>query len=201
MRKFFVQFSIVIFSSCLFLVIVSCNDGGDKPGTDTPASTDSDIKTDVTPAKTPAAAALIGGTLDTLWISSTDFPLNPEKIIFSFTIDPNNKLKLHGWKVKNGPDQFDPTPNYKLTNGGQHKSSTYGPDMYFGNIVLMLNDVATIRNLIRQGGYTKVLFVPGVTDGHIGYKIFVGKDDQQMSILAVDPTGTVANPSPPKNYN
>jgi len=200
MRKFIYQLSFISFFSWLLIVIVSCKDAKEtgQPGT----LTISDTNNKKTVVAEAPAAALIGGTLDTLWISNTDFPANPEKIIFTFTIDASNELKLHGWKVKNGSNQFDPTPNYRLTNAGQHKSSTYGPDMYFGSIVLKSSDVQTIINKIRQGNYTKVLFVPKVTDGHIGYNIFVGKDDgQQISALAVDPTGTEANPSPPKNYN
>ena len=200
MRKFIYQLSFISFFSWLLIVIVSCKDAQETGKPDTLANSDTNDKKAVV-AVAPAAA-LIGGTLDTLWISNTDFPAIPEKIIFTFTIDAGNKLKLHGWKVKNGPNQFDPTPNYRLTNAGQHKSSTYGPDMYFGSIVLKSSDVQTIINKIRQGNYTKVLFVPKVTDAHISYNIFVGKDDgQQISALVVDPTGTEANPSPPKNYN
>jgi hypothetical protein len=73
--------------------------------------------------------------------------------------------------------------------------------MYFGNLVIHQSDFTTIRNKVNSGNYTKVLFVPKIVNSHIGYDIFVGKDDQQMSVLAVDPTGTEANPSPPKNYN
>jgi len=199
MRKFIYQLSFISFFSWLLIVIVSCKDAKEtgQPGT----LTISDTNNKKTVVAEAPAAALIGGTLDTLWIASTDFPANPEKIIFTFTIDQNDKLKLHGWKVKNGPIEFDLTPNYRLINAGQHNGGTYGPNMYFGSLVLQQNDVARIINKIRQGHYTKVLFVPYVDNGHIGYKIFVGKDDQKMSILVVDPTNADANPSPPKNYN
>lgn len=199
MRKISYRSPMGIILSCLLFIATSCTNEEDKGTTsETPAATTS---TPVEEKKDPSAK-LIGGTLDTLWIASTGWPAQGEKIVFSFTIDQYDELKLHGWKVKNGPNLFDPNPNYRLANAGQHKGGTYGPDMYLGNIVLQANEVNLIRNKINQGGYTKVLFVPKVLPGnHIAYDIFVGKDDTGLAIMAVDPTGFEANPSPPKNYN
>jgi hypothetical protein len=199
MRRLLYQPGSISLFSCILIIAVSCNNVKDNGKTDAPVVSDSNI-TKADPVK-QAGAALIGGTLDTLWISATDFPANPEKIVFSFTIDQYDKLKLHGWKVKGGATQFDDLPNYKLQNAGQHNGGTYGPNIYFGNLVLKQSDVKAIRRKINQGGYTKVLFVPRPFKTYfIAYDIFVGKDNAAIKVLAVDPTGSEANPSPPKNY-
>ena len=199
MRKFFQAGYIPVLLFMLMLA-VSCSDDKDDSKSEA-TTTDAASETEKPELQ---LAPLIGGTLDTLWIASASFPNNPEKIVFSFSIDANDNLKLHGWKVKAGPNQFDDAPNYILTNAGQHKGGTYGADMYFDNIILQQNDVAKIRTAINQGNYTKVLFVPkkiGVNLAHLAYDIFLGKDGPQpLDVLVVDPTGLEANPSPPKNY-
>jgi hypothetical protein len=151
---------------------------------------------------TPPKAAFTGGTLDTLWIASGNFASKPEKIIFSVTIDANDHLNIHGWNVKAGANQFDTDPNYKLSIG---KASTlkYGPDMYFGNMVLQQSDVNKIIQKINQGRYEYVVFAPTIiNNNHIGYQIFVSHNSPALTgnVLSIDPTGTDLNPSPPKNY-
>jgi hypothetical protein len=200
MRKLFNRLSLCFLSS-LFLIAASCDNGKDEGKTEAVTSTDN-TSTNKQTASTPA---LVGGTLDTLSMAASDFPGQGPgpvpRMVFSFTIDATDELKLHGWNDKGGANQFDPVPNYQLNNGGQHNGGTYGPNMYFGNIVIAQSDVAKIRNKINQGNYTTVLFVPKIVNtNHIGYDIFVGKPGAQIIIMAVDPTNVEANPSPPRNY-
>ena len=185
----------LLFLFSILLIITSCKDKDDNKKTGDQPTIDS---TKITPPK----AAFTGGSLDTLWMLSSDFSQKPEKIIFSFTIDANTKLTLHGWKDKGGSNQFDTDPNYKFNNG-RSGLLQYGPDMYFGNVVLQQSDVAKIINKIKQGNYTYVLLIPSIINTkHIGYSVYVSNDDPRITgkVLVVDPTGADLNPSPPKNY-
>jgi hypothetical protein len=194
MRKFFHLLS-VCFLSGLLVIAVSCNNGKDEGKTEAVTTNDSNGTN-----KQPAPA-LVGGTLDTLWMPTNAFPANGARVVFSVIIDANDKLTLHGWRDNGGPNQFSNAPNYQLTNAGQHNGGTYGPNMYFGNIILRQLDVATINQMISQGNYTKVLFVPEIIGtNHLVYHIFLGNGNAQVEIMAVVPTNTDANPSPPRNY-
>jgi hypothetical protein len=199
MRKLFYLQGFICFTTCMLLLISSCNNGNDDGKTDTPSSSNT-----TTEVAKPPAPALVGGTLDTLWMPVGSFPANGARVVFSIIIDANDKLTLNGWRDNGGPNQFNTPPDYILTNTGQHNGSMYGPNMYFGNVVLRQQDVAAINQLINAappGTYTKVLFVPKmVNTNHIGYDIFLGNNNDEVSIMTVVPTGEEANPSPPRDY-
>jgi hypothetical protein len=113
---------------------------------------------------------------------------------------------MHGWQCKNNlagncTGKYDANPAIKLSNGAA-TTEPYGPDTYFGNIILMEKSVKNIKDNFCNT-YANIVFVPKRVGATIVYTIYATNDDPTKSIkaLTLDPTGDEANPSPPKNFN
>jgi hypothetical protein len=184
------------FIICVIL-LASCNDGTADKNTSA-AATDS-IKAAATAAP---VAAIIGGVLDTLFVDSLTFTkLDNGKVVFSFTYRQNDTLTLHGWDAKGiCGDGFNNSPDIRLIKA-RPATVSYGPDIYFSNVVLQGKDVKDIKSLLKVHKAQYVVFAPQKLGEHIGYKIFLSKEYPAIlvKILTVIPTDTEANPSPPKN--
>ena len=189
------RFSLFILFN-LFLVTACNNNGGNEKKTDEKSA--ADTSKIVSQINQPA---LISGILDTLWTDSLSFANLPKKkIVFSFTFRKLDTLTLHGWAAEKD-SIFTTSPDIKLIKG--HASTlNYGNDMYFGNVILKKGHLALIKNKLDQQKAKFVLFAPQIINGsHIGYKIFLSKEDPGLVKEYIRiPTGVDANPSPPKRY-
>ncbi len=180
----------------LFIVIavfsiVSCNDDANKKSTD-----------DATAPVAPAAP-MITGTLDHLLVDTAEFRNLDQKqnVVFSFTFGELDTVTLHGWSFKGSGAAFDTFPNIKLLKGAP-SSFSYGPGVYFRNVVLDKKDVEKIINLFRTTKKVHyVLFAPEVSPiGGISYNIFLSDSSHSVFVKATAAADAIANPSPPKNY-
>jgi len=201
MRRYYNTRSYLLFFFFAVLFIVSCNnDKDDKKANDKPVADTTAAATN-TQAQEPKAA-LISGTLDVLSTKGETFEKLPAgKLVFSFTFTQADKLTIHGWRDKIVGGIDPKVPVIKLDNG-KPSGINYGPDMYFGNIILENDDINKIQRLIKKNNSLYVYFIPEITEvRHIKYKIFIGDVDplKLIKVNAID-TGTEANPSPPKNY-
>jgi len=186
---------------CIAILIFSCKDDSKTPKTDVSIIPDNSIKDTVMPAA--QKAAVIGGYLDTLWTDRATFDKLPNsRYVFEITYRTNDTLTLHGWEAKGLLGHtFSPNPDIKLEKG--HASPlSYGPDIYFGNMILHNNDIKEIKKRLKDNNAQYVLFAPQITDEHIWYKIFLSNDPPSIMVkgFAVIATGIDANPSPPKEY-
>jgi len=181
--------------------MASCNNGGDeKKGTENSVA-DSRKNTSGTEQVQPKAMALTG-TLDNLWVGASEFNALPnKKLVFSFTFRTNDTLTLHGWFCKGlvCTGSYDTGPAIKLIKG-KASAESYGPEVYFGNVILQGGDVHDIQKILGTK-YKYVVFVPKNTGGFINYRIYVTNDNPALvkAFTSVD-TEVDANPSPPKNY-
>lgn len=198
------HFKLIRFSLLLlfipFLIAACNNNGGDEKKTDEKSAADTGNNG---PQINPPVAALISGTLDTLYTDSLSFTQLPDaqKVVFAFTFRQHDTLTLHGWSATKDTI-FNPDPNIRLIKG--HASPLpYGNDMYFGNVVLKKGHVKHIKNKLDQLKAKFVLFAPQIINGnHIAYTIFVSKENPASLVktFVALPTGVNVNPSPPKNY-
>jgi hypothetical protein len=204
MLKYFKLTGYSLFICFTIILITSCNNGG-KKNKDSVNSVEDTIDKTTEVKEESSKAKTITGTLDNLWVKKSDFNSldKDKKVVFSFTFQPNDTLTLYGWSCKGALGSCNGTyytnPDIKLLKGITSGIS-YGPQVYFGNIILHKNAVKKIVNGFKT--YTYVVFVPQNNGGFITYKIFVTNDDPTQSIkaLVLDPTGEDANPSPPKDY-
>ncbi len=188
MRRYFklTSYSFILFAA--IILIASCNNGGDeKKGTENSVE-DTSKKTPEVKQEQPKAIA-IAGTLDNLWADASEFKKLPnKKLVFSFTFRTNDTLTLYGWTCKGVicTGAYDTDPAIKLTKG-QAANESYGPEVYFGNVILQGSEVHDIQKKLGAT-YTYVV-------------IFVSNDNPALvkTFTSVD-TGIDANPSPPKNY-
>ena len=185
------------FFTIIVILLASCNDGAADKNT-AAAATESSAPN----AQAAPAAAIIGGVLDTLFVDSLTFTkLDNGKVVFSFTYRQNDTLTLHGWDAKGiCGDGFNASPDIRLIKG-RPGTVSYGPDIYFSNVVLQGKDVKDIKSLLKVHKAQYVVFAPQKLGEHILYKIFLSKENPAIlvKILTVIPTDTEANPSPPKN--
>lgn len=180
----------LLFFCTVCFILASCKDKDDKK---------EDAKQDLSEKTGPVSEILTTGSLDTLFIERQAFDTigNGSKLVFSFTFKNTDTLTLHGWVQKQG-NKFDSLPNIKLKNlraGGL----TYGVNKYFGNIILTPSEYNKIKvALIPQMNF--VLFAPFLSGNNIAYRVFVSDKikGEKEQILVINPTGAVANPSPPK---
>jgi hypothetical protein len=192
-------YSFILFTA--MLLVASCNNGGDeKKGTDN-SGTDSSKNTAGKKQVQPKATALTG-TLDNLWIEAAAFNALPnKKISFCFAFRTNDTLTLYGWTCKGlvCTGSYDTDPAIKLKKG-MSSGESYGPEVYFGNVMLYHGGVHDIQKVLGNK-YQYVVFVPKNTDGFISYKVYVTNDDPThvKAFTSVD-TDVELNPSPPKNW-
>ncbi|MGB3008333.1 MAG: hypothetical protein WBC06_17590 [Chitinophagaceae bacterium] len=203
MFKYFKLYGYSLFIFITLNLMSSCKNGdGDKKATEDSVSATDSKSTEV--KQEEAKAMAIAGTLDNLWIEISEFKKLDDKkrLIFSFAFRKKDALTLYGWSCsKKGSDSctFSTNPDIKLKNG-QASGISYGPEVFFGSIILHRKSIKYLQNNFNQ--YRNFVFVPENNAGFITYKIFVTNDDpsQLALILALDPTGEEANPSPPKDY-
>ena len=192
------RFPLFILFISFLVAACNSNDGDEKKTDEKPAADSGKIMSQIA----QPAAALISGTLDTLWTDSLSFASLPKKkIVFCFTFRRLDTLTLHGWAAEKD-SIFTTNPDIELIKG--HASAlNYGNDMYFGNVIIKRGHLALIKNKLIQEKAKYVLFAPQIVNGnHIGYRVFVTKDDPVSLVKAftLRDTGVDANPSPPKNY-
>ena len=205
MRRHFnlLGFSLILFTA--FALIVSCNNGGDDKKAAENSVADTSKKTpDVSQEQSKAKAMAIAGTLDNLWVEKKYFDtLDNKKLVFSFAFRTKDTLTLYGWScdapvgICNG--KYRDYPNIKLEKG-KSAGIAYGPEVYFGSIVIQKNGVKHIQD--KFPGYKYVVFVPVNNGGYITYEINVSNDPPAIleKVLALTSTTITANPSPPKDY-
>jgi hypothetical protein len=180
------------------LIIMACNEKKE----DQKLSDNSAAETQ--PVVIQPAIKAFSGKLDTLVVDSLSFSKLPNaKMVFSFVFGENDTLTLHGWHAKGLlGTSFDSLPDIKLIKGNPSHID-YGPGIYFGNVIL--KDVNKIQRALKTHNAQLVIFAPKMVDtNHIGYDIFLGKNDptlSKISILAIINIDLDANPSPPKTYN
>lgn len=180
-----------------FFLLSGCNSGPDEK---TATATTDTINT-VAASPAPPAAAFISGTLDTLWITATDFQkLDKSKAVFIFYFGDNDTISVDGWKDKGGGSPFNATPDVRMLKGKKDATLSYGAGTYFGNLVL--KNVTALQKKIVDNAATHVIFAPSKLNNHVYYKVFLSKEPHMMvpKTLALIPTGDEANPSPPKVY-
>jgi len=203
MHKHFNLKSIFLFLSVIFFAS-SCNDE-EKKNDDTAnaaASTAAATSTNTATVPQPKKTALTG-VLDNLWVKAADFKTlkNSKKVVFSFTFRDPDILTLWGWQCHddNCTDNFSDNPDLKL-NKGKPSSANYGPNVIFGNIVILKDGVKPIKDKLGNI-YQYVVFVPYNDGDYIRYKIFITKDDPSATLTEanLEDTGIETNPSPPKN--
>lgn len=193
----------LLLSLIVLATLYACNSGDKKnaESTESTATTASSPTTETTPS-TSAKAAALTGYLDTLWITADSFKTLPnKKVVFSFAFRDPDTLTLYGWYCRGvicvGSYDNQDRPDVGLTKGHQSPVA-YGPNVTFGNIIL--SDVKKIKNMIGTK-YRYVVFAPERYGDFIKYVIYLSNDDPALiKVLALDPTGVEANPSPPKSY-
>jgi hypothetical protein len=203
MSKHFNFRDIVLFLFVIF-IMASCasDDNKSDDTTNATASTTTGTSTSTAPAAEPKAAALTG-TLHNLWAIATEFKdlQNNKKVVFSFTFRDPDILTTWGWQCKdaNCTDNFSKVPDIEM-NMGQATNVQYGPNVVFGNVVILKGGVKPIKDAIDKG-YQYVVFVPQMDGEFIKYKIYVTNDDPKAAFTpqALQDTGIETNPSPPKN--
>jgi hypothetical protein len=205
MRKHFNLFAYFLILFTAFALIISCNNRGDDKKAAENSVADTSNKTPDVSQEQPRAMA-IAGTLDFLYIDAAEFLNLPKaKLVFSFAFRTNDTLTLYGWSCKNNgvgncTGTYNNDPNIKLIKY-QTGTKTYGPEVFFGNVIIQKDDVKTIKSKI--GAYKYVVFVPENRAGFIYYTINVTDDPPAppfIKTLALTPTGIITNPSPPKDY-
>lgn len=182
----------------LFSLVLATGCNNEEKKNDNPPLTDNKNKKDE--VKEPPTSNFISGILDTLVISATNFKkLTKNKASFIFYLGGLDTVTLHGWENKGGTIQYNTPPDVRLIKGNP-SGLTYGLGTYFGNV--NLGKVNKIITDINSNNATHVLFAPQKIGSHVGYKIFLSKDDPftLAHLFAIIPTGEEANPSPPRNY-
>jgi hypothetical protein len=198
MSNYFNFKSIALFFSMIFFMS-SCNDDGGS-ASNTSSSTNTATSTDASPAATPSVAEppVFGGRLDILIAERTAFTSLPDgiKLVYSHNFGADNKVHLKGWQLQG--NRF-PGATMELENGAA-SNETYGSTTYFGNVVLMPDDVRNIKNELAHDANLKyVLFFPHKVDNYfIGYIIYtsITKAKNTEGVAAT----AEANPSPPRLY-
>ena len=179
------------------VLLASCNNGTKK---------DDDTATTNSPASTATSApkgAVLSGTLDNLYVKRIAFDSlgNGSKIVFSHTIAPGSKILLDGFKSQ-GNDFNPKTPVIQLQYSSV-SSTSYGPGVYFTNVVLDANNFNAIKTALGDSATSPnkfVIFKPKADNtytGFIKYEIFVSP----TSSFTAEATAAAiadANPSPPK---
>lgn len=204
MDKNFIRNSFRLFLTATLFCLFSCKND-DKNSRKEESAIPRDSNTAQVASTATTQPAFIGGKLDTLFVERKTFENVPNgKLVFSFTFTASGQLTLHGWHaINSGGTRFNPKPSLELENGST-SSLSYGPGTYFGNVVLQQNQRVAIEKKLAGLNANYVVFVPQqIESNNIGYKIYVSstKPLMAMGVMALDPTGEDANPSPPKSYN
>jgi hypothetical protein len=173
------------------VVLSSCNNEAKK---------DDDTTTTTTSA--PPGAAL-SGTLDNLYVKRIAFDSlgNGSKIVFSHTLASGGKILLDGFKSQ-GNDFNPKTPVIQLQYSSVSTTS-YGPGVYFTNVVLDANNFNAIKTALGDSATSPnkfVIFKPKADNtytGFIKYEIFVSPTSSFTAESTAAATAD-ANPSPPK---
>jgi hypothetical protein len=176
--------------------ITACNNNGnsEKPSD----KKDSTGAVKETPLINQTALPLINGSVDTLYADATSFKNLPKKkkVFFVLTFLSPDTLTLHGWTTKKG--EYDSLPKIMLIKGPP-KTINQSP-LYFGSVKLDSGDIKRIKEVIDSAHAKYVLFDPVLFyTNHVRYAITVSDDKPGFNkLLVTSPTGTFANPSPPK---
>lgn len=192
-------YSLVYFAVLFF--IASCNTGTE--GNEAPVVEKSTTTTESEVEQTKTTT--ISGILDNLYIDAVAFNSLPKSsLVLSFAFRTKDTLTLYGWSCKNNLagkcTGFNTNPNIKLIKYGT-SGIAYGPEVNFGNVILLKDEIRDIKTKLGTT-YKNVVFVPKIIAGFIYYSIHVTNDDPALiKVLALEPTGIEANPSPPKGYN
>jgi len=195
-----------LFFLTVILFMASCNNGGDEKKAAENSVADTSKKAPEMSQEQPKAKAMsIAGYLDYLYIPAAEFMNLPKaNLVFSFAFRTNDTLTLYGWScdapVGICTGKYRDSPNIKLEKG-KPTGIAYGPEVYFGNIVVQKKGVKDIQD--KFPGYKYVVFVPVNNGGFITYEINVTNDPPNppdIKALALTTTGIIANPSPPKDY-
>jgi hypothetical protein len=200
MATYFTSNRFLLFISVGVFLIMACNNKTDEKATQTTDTASTAANTSqVTP---PLRAGLAGGPLDTLFVDSASFAkLAFKKLVLVFTFRSNDTLTLHGWSADHDIN-FGTDPDIELQ---KHSASAvnYGPDMYFGNVILQKQGIKRVQDSLEKRHAHAVLFAPRlVGTTHIGYDIFIsdGSPFRGEKVATVTGTGVGMNPSPPKTY-
>ncbi len=202
-NTFFVK-SPPLFFMAIMLLFASCNNNGSGA-----ATTEAIVTTDQTPAAIKVPAAILSGSLDTLWMDAATFiNLGPSTTMTFRFFDTLDAFTLRGWT--GNPNSYnDKRAEVKLLKG-RISTVKYGSGSYFGNIQISNQDYGTIYRLLNSSKKKYVVFGPIFPtaiplSGQISYTISI--TDQYPGDLnpninykfLVEPTGVTTNPSPPKN--
>jgi len=190
--------SIALFA---FLFLVACTGNNSET-----SKSDSTIAV----AKDSAALSLprynLTGYLDTLWMTVPSFQALTKRVTFRFYIKNLDTLTLRGWSGDSY--RYNPIPDVILYNGHADSSVKFGPDNYFGNLLLLKADIKKINSQINSDTTHPrfVLFVPQMDNiymSQISYTILLTNDNPILLTKnlpsATTPTGVNTNPSPPRN--
>jgi hypothetical protein len=184
-----------------FLLLFACN--GNQPKPDEPA--DDNIVTKTGPAP---AAVVMSGTLDTLYVASTEFNKmeNGKRVLFCFAYRPSESLlTLDGWITKgNTGAPINLPPDIKLL---KYRTGTLSvnQNLYLGNVFLDKDDIKKIKDAYEKPPkYLYVVFAPRIESEHVIYRIYVSNDSPGLltggpGASTLTDTGLDANPSPPKD--
>jgi hypothetical protein len=177
-----------------------CNNPSDNGDSAEQAKAADSVETAAEPAST--AAALLSGTLDSLWVDSLTFTkLGNNPAVFSFYVGGLDTLTLHGWAGKGiCKTSYTPYPDITLYKGKPSPAS-YGPGTYLGNVILDKNSVKNIIKVLKDSAAQYVLFAPQRSGAYINYKIYLSKEYPTILVKTraiIDPNAST-NPSPPKN--
>src|SRR6187549_1005889 len=110
-----------------FLFLFGCNSGP----VEKTATTTSDTVNPAPVGPTPAAATIVSGSLDTLWITAANFK-NPDKskAVFIFYFGDNDTISVDGWKDKAAATPLNTTADVRMLKGQNHPSSPHGARTY-----------------------------------------------------------------------
>ncbi len=192
-----------LFYFTVLLLVASCNSGKEEKNSAENVTTESSNST--TDVEVKQTMTTLSGTLDTLYIESIVFKNLPKSsLVFSFAFRTKDTLTLYGWSCKNNVvgkcTGFDTNPNIKLIKYGK-SGIAFGPAVNFGNVTLLKDEIRDIKTKLGTA-FKYVVFVPNLNQGFVHYSIFVTNDNlAQEKLLALDPTGIEANPSPPKGFD
>lgn len=201
-QLFLKKYPLLFFISVILMA--SCNNG-ESEKSNTGEVIHSHISTNA--ETTPLTPNFINGRLDTLWVDSTAFNKLKGKVVFVFTVGGKDTLTLTGWDAKKAHNNKEDTFNlqydirlYKANVSPQ----TYGPNTYFGNMLLKEPDLSYIQNIVTSSKSKYVLFAPEKFGNHIQYNIIASNTISLKINDGITPnltvTGKTLNPSPPKTY-
>lgn len=205
MNKRLFRDCLVLFFAASLFCFSSCKDDDNDSKKEDQAQASGDNQKAASSQPAAPIVAMVNIKLDTLYVDRTTFENVPNgKLVFSFTFTPQDQLTMHGWHATNpAGTKFNKAPSIRLVNG-KASTITAGPGIYFNNIVLQQSQRVAIEKILKAKNANYVVFAPMLVDQYsIGYNVFVSSTPPTMAmgIMALDPTGEDANPSPPKSYN